>query len=41
LTGIFQDDTGDWKEAAAAIADIYENAFITIAATWSEDSNGG
>jgi hypothetical protein len=40
-TGILQDDRDDWEEAAATMADIYENAFITIAATWSNDSNGG
>jgi hypothetical protein len=36
-----QDDTEDWTEAVATMADIYENAFITIAASWSSDSNGG
>jgi hypothetical protein len=39
--GILQDDNDDWTEAAATMADIYENAFVTIAATWSSDSNGG
>ncbi|KAF2823903.1 HET-domain-containing protein, partial [Ophiobolus disseminans] len=38
---ILQDDLEDWKDAAATMADIYEHAFITIGATWSNDSNGG
>jgi hypothetical protein len=40
-TGIKQDDSDEWVEAAASMAEIYENAFITVAATWSDDSNGG
>jgi hypothetical protein len=39
--GIIQQDKDDWKEAAATMADVYENAFITIAATRSSDSEGG
>lgn len=31
----------DWKEAAATMAGIYENAYITIAATHSQDSDRG
>ncbi|KAH4164750.1 hypothetical protein HBI24_171850 [Parastagonospora nodorum] len=38
---IIQQDIDDWKEAAATMADIYENAFLTIAATKSSDSEGG
>jgi hypothetical protein len=36
-----QDDANDWAEAATTMASIYENSIITIAATWSSDSNGG
>jgi hypothetical protein len=36
-----QDNTDDWAEAAATMASIYEKSIITIAATWSNDSNGG
>lgn len=39
--GIFQDSQEDWKEAAATMAGIYEHAYITIAATFAPDSNGG
>ncbi|KAJ8113563.1 hypothetical protein OPT61_g4331 [Boeremia exigua] len=38
---ILQDSSEDWAEAAATMADIYENAVLTIAATKSKDSNGG
>ncbi|KAJ8110947.1 hypothetical protein OPT61_g6346 [Boeremia exigua] len=38
---IRQGDAADWKEAAASMADIYENAFFTIAAACSNDSNAG
>ena len=36
-----QDSFSDWAEAAATMADIYENGFITIAATASSNSNTG
>ena len=36
-----QDSISDWKEATATMADIYENGFITIAATASTNSNTG
>ena len=36
-----QDDTEDWKSEAATMATYYENAYITIAATSSPDSNSG
>jgi hypothetical protein len=36
-----QDSKEDWEEAAATMADIYEHAYITIAATHSQDSEGG
>jgi hypothetical protein len=39
--GILQDSQEDWKEAAATMADIYEHAYMTIAATSAQDSNGG
>jgi hypothetical protein len=39
--GIKQDDFKDWKETAAQMVSIYENAFITLAATYAIDSNGG
>ncbi|KAF1351493.1 HET-domain-containing protein, partial [Lizonia empirigonia] len=38
---ILQDNEDDWKRAAASMADIYAGATITIAATWSDDSDGG
>ncbi|KAH6644484.1 heterokaryon incompatibility protein-domain-containing protein [Boeremia exigua] len=38
---ILQDSSEDWAEAAATMGNIYENAFITIAATASLDSNDG
>jgi hypothetical protein len=31
----------DWKETAAQMAIIYENAFVTLAATYANDINGG
>jgi hypothetical protein len=39
--GILQDDKKDWKQAAATMADTYQNAYLTIAASHSRDSNGG
>jgi hypothetical protein len=39
--GILQDSQEDWKEAAATMAGIYEHAYMTIAATFAQDSNGG
>jgi hypothetical protein len=41
LLGILQGDEDDWKEAAATMGSIYENSFLTIAATRSNDSTGG
>lgn len=38
---IIQDDDNDWKKEAASMSDVYANAFITIAATASPDSQGG
>jgi hypothetical protein len=38
---IIQDDEGDWKEVASKMAEIYENSFLTIAATTSRDGSGG
>jgi hypothetical protein len=39
--GILQDSQEDWKEAAATMANIFEHAYMTIAATSAQDSNGG
>jgi hypothetical protein len=36
-----QDSIEDWEETAATMADIYEHAYITIAATHSQDSESG
>ncbi|KAF2681945.1 HET-domain-containing protein [Lentithecium fluviatile CBS 122367] len=38
---ILQDDSMDWQEQSAEMADIYRNAYITLAATDSSDSDGG
>ncbi|KAH6625472.1 heterokaryon incompatibility protein-domain-containing protein [Boeremia exigua] len=38
---IVQDSVEDWEEAVATMAGIYEDAFLTIAATASKDSCGG
>ncbi|KOC17919.1 hypothetical protein AFLA70_70g003091 [Aspergillus flavus AF70] len=38
---IIQDDKDDWAAEAANMASVYENAYITISATRSRDSNGG
>ncbi|KAH7148186.1 heterokaryon incompatibility protein-domain-containing protein [Dactylonectria macrodidyma] len=38
---IIQDSDDDWKEQAAQMADIYQNAFLTVAATKSRDGSGG
>ncbi|KAH7074576.1 heterokaryon incompatibility protein-domain-containing protein [Paraphoma chrysanthemicola] len=38
---IVQNDADDWKEAVATMANIYENAYITIAATASTGTEGG
>ena len=38
---IVQDDTDDWRTHSARMADIYENCFLTIAATNSSDVTGG
>jgi hypothetical protein len=40
-SGIMQDDKDDWKEAAATMAMTYEQAHLTIAATWASDSDCG
>lgn len=39
--GILQGDKADWEEAAATMADIYEGAAITLAASWSSSSEDG
>ncbi|KAI1269030.1 HET-domain-containing protein [Xylariaceae sp. FL1019] len=38
---IIQDDADDWKREATRMADIYGNAFVTLAAVKSVDSDGG
>ncbi|PMD11977.1 HET-domain-containing protein [Hyaloscypha hepaticicola] len=38
---IIQDSENDWKEESAKMASIYENAFLTIAATKSKEGAGG
>lgn len=38
---IVQNSPEDWENEAARMADIYENAYITIAATKSASSSGG
>ncbi|KAG9195889.1 hypothetical protein G6011_01010 [Alternaria panax] len=38
---IMQDDNDDWKEAAATMATIYEQAHLTIAAIWAGNSDRG
>jgi hypothetical protein len=38
---IVQDDPADWEAEAAKMADIYESAYITIAATRSADHDAG
>ena len=39
--GIIQGDENDWEEAAATMADVYEGAVITLAASWSNSSETG
>ena len=36
-----QDDKDDWEEAAATMGKIYEEAHLTIAATWASNSDSG
>jgi hypothetical protein len=38
---IIQDDSRDWAIESAKMADVYKNAYLTIAAVWSPDSTGG
>ncbi|KAE9379674.1 HET-domain-containing protein, partial [Stipitochalara longipes BDJ] len=38
---IIQNSRSDWKEEAARMADIYKNAYVTIAAESSKDSHEG
>ncbi|KAI1374224.1 HET-domain-containing protein [Hypoxylon crocopeplum] len=38
---IIQDSKEDWREQSLLMADIYENAYLTIAATKSRDGSGG
>jgi len=38
---IIQDSDEDWKDQAGQMADIYENAYLTLAATKSRDGSGG
>lgn len=38
---ILQDDVEDWQSESAKMADIYQNSYITLAATVAKDSNVG
>ncbi len=38
---IVQDSKEDWDAESIKMADTYENAFVTIAATKSQDGSGG
>ncbi|KAF2490228.1 HET-domain-containing protein [Lophium mytilinum] len=38
---ILQDDKEDWRRESAQMAAIYQNSYITLAATKSPDGNGG
>ncbi|KAL2270739.1 hypothetical protein VTJ83DRAFT_110 [Remersonia thermophila] len=38
---ICQDDIHDWERESARMAAVYSNAYLTVAATGSKDSNGG
>jgi len=38
---IIQDDKADWEREAALMADVYSNAFLTIAAARASDSQEG
>ncbi|KAH7086718.1 tol protein, partial [Paraphoma chrysanthemicola] len=38
---ILQDNLDDWTSTAQVMASIYENAYLTIAATGSDSTNGG
>ena len=38
---IIQDDTDDWRRESAKMASIYQNSYITIAATMSANDHGG
>jgi hypothetical protein len=38
---IIQDDISDWQEQAALMADVFKNAYLTIAASKSKDSREG
>lgn len=41
LSGILQDDLDDWSKIAATMADIYRNAYLTVAATASRNGSQG
>lgn len=38
---IVQDDKRDWEVESSKMADVYQNSYITLAATTSNDGNGG
>ena len=38
---IVQDDDQDWREQASRMGDVYENAFVTIAAVTAQDASQG
>jgi hypothetical protein len=38
---ILQDDRDDWDEQSVKMAEIYENSYLTLAASWASDCTGG
>ena len=38
---IIQNDVGDWQRQSSKMPSIYENSYLTLAATWSDTSTGG
>ena len=38
---IIQDDSADWERESSQMASVYGNSFLTIAATFAADGNGG
>ncbi|CAA9957074.1 HET domain containing protein [Pyrenophora teres f. maculata] len=38
---LIQDDQQDWKEQASRMGDVYENAFVTIAAVAAHNASEG
>lgn len=38
---IIQDDLGDWRQESSKMAEVYTNAWLTIAASYARDSTEG